>query len=197
MRWVRKCYDWVLSWAQTPYGSPALFGLAFAEASFFPIPPDPLLMALSLSRTERSWRYAVLCTAGSVLGGGLGYGIGWGVWDVLASHFYALIPGFTPEGFAQVQGLFERFGFWTIFAAGFTPIPYKLFTIAAGVFHISLPIFLFASLVSRGLRFLLLAGLIWRYGAPIRTFIERYFNLLTYLTLLLLLIAALLWRGLS
>ncbi len=197
MRWLRKGYDWVLSWAESPYGPPALFSLSFAEASFFPIPPDPLLMALSLSRTNKAWRYALICSLGSALGGGFGYLLGWGAWDILSGHFYALVPGFTPEGFAQVQALFDRYGFWTIFAAGFTPIPYKLFTLSAGVFQINLPVFLAASLISRGLRFFLLAGLIWRFGAPIKSFIDRYFNLLTYLVLLLALVVLVLWRGLA
>jgi len=197
MRWVRHLYDWVLSWAQTRYGTPALCLLALAEASVFPIPPDPLLMALSLSRSERAWRYAVFCTIGSVLGGCLGYLIGWGVWDLLAPFFFEHIPGFTPERFAQVKGLFADYGFWTIFAAGFTPIPYKIFTISAGFFMINLPVFIVASLVSRGLRFFILAALIWRYGAPIKEFIDRYFNLITYLVLLAALLVLVVWQGLT
>jgi len=197
MRWLRSLYDWVLSWADTPYGSPALFALALVEASFFPVPPDPLLMALSLSRQSRALRFAAICTVGSVLGGALGYLIGWGVWDSLGPIFFAHIPGFTAEKFAQVQELFVNYGFWAVFVAGFTPIPYKLFTIAAGVFLINFPIFMVASLCSRGLRFVIIAGLIWRFGTPIKELIDRYFNLLSYLALLLALIVVLLWKGMS
>ena len=197
MRWFRSLYDWVLSWANTPYGAPALGLLALAEASFFPVPPDTLLMALSLSKQSRAFRFAMICTAGSVVGGAIGYLIGWGVWDSLAPIFFAHIPGFTPEQFARVQSLFADYGFWAVFVAGFTPIPYKIFTIAAGVFLINFPIFLLASLLSRGLRFVLIAGLIWRFGAPIKAFIDRYFNLLCYLALVLVLVVVLLWKGLA
>jgi membrane protein YqaA with SNARE-associated domain len=197
MRIFRKLYDWVLSWADTPYGAPALFLLALVEASVFPIPPDPLLMALSLSKPSKAIRLAINCTIGSVIGGCIGYLIGWGVWDSLGPYFYAHVPGFSPEKFEQVQSLFALYGFWTIFAAGFTPIPFKIFTIAAGVFTINPLIFIVASLFSRGLRFHILAGLIWRYGAPIKGFIDRYFNLLTYLTLLLMVIALIIWKVLA
>jgi len=197
MRWVRCLYDWVLSWAQSRYSTPALFLLALVEASVFPVPPDPLLMALTLSRSKHAWRYASFCTVGSVLGGCLGYLIGWGVWDVLGPFFLGHVPGFTPDRFEQVKMLFADYGFWTIFAAGFTPLPYKIFTISAGVFLINLPVFIVASLVSRGLRFFIIAALIWRYGAPIKNFIDRYFNLLTYLVLILALLVLVIWKGLS
>jgi len=195
--WIRKLYDWVLSWADTRYGAPALFVLALCEASFFPVPPDPLLMALSLSRQKRAWRYALLCTLGSVIGGCLGYLIGMSLWDVLGPIFFDYVPKFTPEDFDKVQSLFSEYGFWAVFIAGFTPIPYKIFTIAAGVFLINFPVFVIASCISRGLRFYLIAALIWRFGAPIKDFIDRYFNLLTYLALLLVLVGVLLWKGLT
>jgi len=197
MRWLRSLYDWVLSWANTSYGAPALFSLALVEASVFPVPPDPLLMALSLSKQSRAWRFALICSIGSVLGGALGYLIGWGVWDSLAPVFFEHIPGFTPDQFARVQHLFAEYGFWAVFVAGFTPIPYKIFTIAAGVFLINFPIFFVASLCSRGLRFFIIGGLIWRFGAPIKELIDRYFNLLSYLALLLVLIVVLIWSGMS
>lgn len=186
MKMFRHLYDWVLSWAYTPYGELALFLLAFTEASFFPIPPDVLLIALCLSVPLRSTRYAALACCGSVLGGVIGYVIGLSLWGSLAPYFFNYVPGFSQEKFAYVQELFVRYDFWTVFAAGFTPIPYKVFTIAAGVFKIEFLVFLFASLISRGLRFFMIAWLLKRYGTLAKEFIDRYFNLLTLVFLLLL-----------
>lgn len=179
--WVRRMYDWVLHWGETPYGPLALAVLAFAEASFFPIPPDPLLMALCLGAISSSLRFAVTATVASVLGGILGYLLGAGAWHLLGDFFFAYVPGVTPEAFQGVQDLYARYDFWAVFLAGLTPIPYKVFTLSAGVFAINFPIFLLASVLSRGLRFFLVAGLIYRFGAPISSFIDRYFNLLMWL----------------
>ncbi|KIH77403.1 membrane protein YqaA, SNARE-associated domain [Geoalkalibacter ferrihydriticus] len=183
---LRRLYDWVLSWAQTPYGGIALFFLAFAESSFFPIPPDVLLIALALSLPTRAFRFAFLAACGSVLGGLFGYLLGFGMWHALDSFFYTYIPGFSPEGFVQVQELFERYNFWVVFSAGFTPVPYKLITVGAGVFHINVPIFVLASVVSRSLRFFLVAWFIYRFGPPVRVFIEKYFNFLALVFFILL-----------
>lgn len=183
MKLVRRLYDWVLSWANTPYGVPALGILAFAEASFFPVPPDVLLIALCLAVPARAYRFALVASLASLAGGMLGYLIGWGLWDMIDSYFYQYVPGFTAEGFANVKALFDRYDFWTIFAAGFTPIPYKIFTIASGVFSINFPVFVVASLISRSLRFYLIAVLLFYFGRPAREFIEKYFNLLTMLVL--------------
>ncbi|MCK4691413.1 MAG: DedA family protein [Desulfuromonadales bacterium] len=185
MKAVRRLYDWVLSWANTPYGVPALGILAFAEASFFPVPPDVLLLALCLAIPARSYRFALVATLGSVAGGMLGYLIGWGLWDQVGTIFYQYIPGVTAEGFGQVKALFDQYDFWTVFAAGFTPIPYKIFTIASGAFQINFPIFAVASLVSRGLRFFLVAAMFYYLGRPARVLIEKYFNILTILFLIL------------
>ncbi|HEY5672628.1 MAG TPA: YqaA family protein [Malonomonas sp.] len=186
MKVIRRLYDWVLSWAETPYGVPVLGLLAFAEASFFPVPPDVLLMALCLALPLKSYRFALVATLGSVAGGVAGYLIGWGFWGTVSPLFFDYIPGFSPEGFAHVKSWFEQYDFWTIFAAGFTPIPYKIFTIAAGAFQINLPVFIGASLVSRALRFFLVAALFYYLGRPARVLIEKYFNLLTILFLGLL-----------
>lgn len=177
---IRRLYDWVLHWADTRYGAPALFLLAAAESSFFPIPPDPLLIALCLGAPGLSLRFAASCTAASVLGGIIGYGIGAGAWHLLQDWFFAYVPGVTPEMFARVQGIYDRWDFWAVFLAGLTPIPYKVFTLAAGVFSINFPVFVLASVLSRGLRFFLLAGLIYRFGAPIKAFIDKYFNALAW-----------------
>ena len=183
MKVVRRLYDWVLAWAETPYGVPALAVLAFIEACFFPVPPDVLLMALCLALPLRSYRFALVATLGSVSGGVAGYLIGWGFWESTSSFFYAYVPGFTEEGFAHVRGWFDQYDFWAVFAAGFTPIPYKIFTIASGAFQINLPVFIGASLISRALRFFLVAALFYYLGKPARILIEKYFNLLTILFL--------------
>lgn len=188
MKWIRRLYDWVLHWAETPYGAIALFLLSFAESSFFPVPPDVLLIALVLGAPPKAFRLALNCTTASVLGACLGYAIGYFVWwngpatfSPVAWFFFHHIPGFTVELFHRVQQLFEQWNFWIIFTAGFTPIPYKVFTISGGAFDISFPMFLFASAVSRGARFFLVASLIWKFGEPIKGFIDRYFNLLAIL----------------
>jgi membrane protein YqaA with SNARE-associated domain len=186
MRMFRRLYDWVLHWANTPYGAPALFLLAVAESSVFPIPPDVLLIALSISLPHRAWYYATVCSIGSVIGGVIGYLLGWGFWSLLDDFFFTYVPGFTPQLFARVQALYAEHDFWVVFAAGFTPIPYKVITIAAGVFLINFPVFVLASMVGRSARFFLVAGLIRRYGPGIRSFVDRYFNLLSMIFLLLL-----------
>jgi len=183
---LRRLYDWVLHWADTPYGGPALFLNAFAESSFFPIPPDPLLMALSLGKPRRALRYAAYCSIASVLGGILGYWIGTAVWHLVREIFFTYVPGFDQEIFDKVQQLYRENDFWVVFTAGFTPIPYKVITIGAGVFGVSLPVFILASVISRSARFFLVAGMIRLYGLPIKSFIDRYFNLLTILFMILL-----------
>ncbi len=177
---LRRLYDWVLHWAETPYGAPALFLLALAESSFFPIPPDPLLIALCLGAPALSLRFAANATVASVVGGIIGYAIGAGAWQLLQDPFFAYVPGVSPEAFERVQGLYDRYDFWAVFLAGLTPIPYKVFTLSAGVFSISFPVFVLASVLSRGLRFFALAALIHYFGEPITRFIDRYFNLLAW-----------------
>jgi membrane protein YqaA with SNARE-associated domain len=185
MKIIRNIYDWVLHWAETPYGPIALFLLAFAEASFFPIPPDALLIALVLGARKKAFAFAANSTVASVLGALLGYAIGHYVWwsgtqefSSLAVFFFDNIPGFSESVFFDVQGLYEEWDFWIIFTAGFTPIPYKVFTISSGAFEINLIMFIFASIISRGARFFLVAALIWKFGEQIRSFIDKYFNLL-------------------
>lgn len=186
MKYLRSLYNWVLSWAETVYAVPALFLLAFAESSFFPIPPDVLMLALCLSLPHRSWYYAAVTSVGSVLGGIGGYVIGFALWHLVSGWFFSYIPGFDREVFSQVQEYFTRYNFWVVFAAGFSPIPYKVITIGAGVFNVNFPIFLLASAVSRSLRFFIIAGLIRRFGTPMRELIDRYFNLLSLIFVVLL-----------
>jgi membrane protein YqaA with SNARE-associated domain len=145
-----------------------------------------LQIALTLERRDRAWYYAAVSTVASVFGGAFGYFIGWALWSAVSGFFFKWIPGFTPEVYEQVHALYEEHNFWIVFAAAFTPIPYKVFTIAGGVFGIFFPMFLMASAVGRAGRFFLVAALLWKFGPPIRTFIDRYFNALCILATLLL-----------
>jgi membrane protein YqaA with SNARE-associated domain len=182
----RRLYDWVIHWARTPYGVPALFVLSFAESSFFPIPPDVLLLALGVAAPHRALWYAAVCSVASVLGGVLGYAIGFFVWDTAQDVFFTYVPGFTREGFGRVQALYDAYGFLAVMVAGFTPIPYKIFTIASGVFGMNLPLFVVASAISRSARFFIEGVLLFRYGARIQQILDRYFNLITIAFLVLL-----------
>lgn len=173
----------MLGWANTKHGAIALFAIAFAESSFFPIPPDALLIALALGARNKALKFAAICTTGSVIGGIFGYGIGHFLWwdlsgnfSPVANFFFNNIPSFSVEGFNRIQQLYLQYDFWIIFTAGFTPIPYKLFTIASGAFNVNVPMFLFASVVSRGARFFLVALLLKKYGEPIKAFIDKYFD---------------------
>jgi membrane protein YqaA with SNARE-associated domain len=185
---VRRLYDWVLHWAETPYGTPALATLSFAESSFFPVPPDVLLIALNMGKPKKAFYYALVCSIASVLGGMLGYFIGMALWSGLSSFFFSYIPGFTPEIFAKVQTMYNEYGFAAVLIAGFTPIPYKVFTIASGVFGMNFPMFVLASVISRSARFFIVSTLIFFFGEPIKKFIDKYFNLLSAAFVVLLIL---------
>jgi len=186
MKIFRKLYDWVLHWADTPYGPLALFLLALAESSFFPIPPDPLLIVLCLGAVKKSWRFASYTSLASIIGGAIGYLIGFGFWEAADSFFFKYVPGFTENVFQKVMSNFQQYGFWYVFSAGFTPIPYKVFTISSGVFRLNFLLLLLASTLSRSLRFFVVAALFRKFGPEVKEFIEKYFNLLTLLFFLLL-----------
>ena len=173
---LRRLYDWVLHWAATPHGTVALFLLAFAESSFFPIPPDVLLIAMCVARPERSLRFATVCAAGSILGGCLGYLIGWHFMAQVGERIVAFY-GLTDK-VAYIESLYNTYDAWAVGIAGFTPIPYKVFTIAAGMFKINFTVFVLASACSRSARFFLVGGLIYIFGPRIQRFIDRYFDLL-------------------
>ena len=181
---VQRVYDRCMEWIQTPAGIWALFFIAVAESSFFPIPPDVFLIALCIAAPKKSFRYAAICAIGSVVGGVIGYGLGLGFMDTLGMRildWYGL-----QEKYGVVQDLYRRYDAWAVGAAGFTPLPYKLFTITAGAFKIDFATFFFVSLVARSARFFLVAGLIYRFGAPVQYFIRRYFNILSIIFLILL-----------
>ena len=169
---IRPIYDWVLRQAEKPYAEWILFGIAFAEASFFPLPPDILLLPMTIARRDKAWRLAALCTAGSVIGGLLGYGIGalamatLGQWIVDTYHLQNAFQNFHDQ--------FNKYGVLIILAKGLTPIPFKLVTIASGVAGLNLIAFVLAAIVTRGARFFLIAALVRKFGEPIQTFIEKY-----------------------
>jgi membrane protein YqaA with SNARE-associated domain len=181
---LRRLYDWVLHWAETPYGTWALFLLALAESSFFPVPPDVLLIALAISIPAKAFRYALVCTVGSLIGGVIGYIIGYQFMDIIGIQileFYGLMAKYNAVG-----ELYNKYNALAVGIAGFTPIPYKVFTISAGAFKISFPTFFIASAVSRAARFFLVGWLIYKFGPGIRAFIDRYFNILAVVFVILL-----------
>lgn len=181
---IRRFYDWGMEWVQRPHGVWILFLIAVAESSFFPIPPDVFLIVLAIGTPKRAFRYASICSVGSVLGGIIGYGLGLLFMDSIGFKIVELYG--LADKYMLAQDLYRQYAAWAVGAAGFTPIPYKLFTITAGALKIDFWTFLVASIVSRTARFFLVAGFIYRFGAPVRHFIERYFNLLSILFVVLL-----------
>jgi len=244
----RRVYDWTLAWAYRPSAAPALFVLSFAESSFFPVPPDVLLMPLVLGNPRKWLRYASICSAASILGAVLGFAIGMFLWGQVGGFFHDHVPGFgrdeavlrdggraeglidrkcialnsmmdttatfplTFDGgatrldqadvvdvkirpFTKVGKMYEQYNFWIVFAAGFTPLPFKVITITAGVFGtgeaagnpaVFFAVFLLASAVSRSARFFLVAGLCRKFGPRITPFIDKYFNWLSLAFVVLL-----------
>jgi len=181
---MRRLYDWTLRWARTPQAVLALFLVAFAESSFFPIPPDALLIAMVVAMPRRFLRYAIVCTLGSVLGGMFGYLIGYAFMEALGWRIIDFYNARALWGEFQVK--YQAYGTVFLAVAAFTPIPYKVATIASGATQLDFFTFVLVSLLGRGARFFLVAGLLRLFGEPIRAFIERYFDLLSLLFVLLL-----------
>ena len=175
----KRLYLWVLHWADTRYGTPALAGISFAESSFFPIPPDVLQIALSVGKPKRSFFYAAVSAAASVAGGVLGWAIGAFLWHAVEGAMFAYVPGFTPEAFGHVQQLYLGSAFLAIVTAAFTPIPFKVFTIASGVFGVPLATLVVASAIGRSGRFFLVAAVIYVFGPTVRSFLDRYLEWIT------------------
>ena len=181
---LRKTYDKVISYADRPEAPWVLFIVAFTESSFFPIPPDVLLIAMAIAVPANAFRYALICSVGSVLGGMFGYVIGVYLMESVGKP---IIEFYGVSGkYDSIQSLYRDYDAMAVFLAGFTPIPYKVFTIAAGAFKINLVVFVIASIVSRSIRFYMLAWLINKYGEGIKIFIEKYFNIITIIFSLLL-----------
>ena len=194
MNFIRKIYDWVINLSKKPNGGRSLAIISFSEASFFPIPPDVLLIPLSLGNRKKSYKFALICSVFSILGAILGYYIGkilwWNVpgieYSSLANLFFKYVPGINDSGFMRIKYLYDNWNFWIVFTAGFTPIPFKLITISAGTFNINFFMFVIASVISRSARFFIVASLIRVFGESIRNFIENYFNLLAVIFTILL-----------
>ena len=185
---VKSLYLWVLHWADTPYGTPALFALSFAESSFFPVPPDVLQIALSISKPRRSFYYATVSGVGSVLGGLLGWFIGYALWSSLGGFFTSYVPGCSPENIDYVGALYRDNAFLAIFGAAFSPIPYKVFTISAGIFSAYVPIgtLIAASALGRFSRFYAVALCIYLFGPGVKNLLDKYFGLATLIFFILL-----------
>lgn len=189
---LRRLYNWVLSWADKKYATLALFIHAFAESSFFPIPPDVLLLSLSVSKPKRAFWFAFICTLGSIVGGLFGYLIGVGFYEVIGQPIINFF-GYQAQ-FTSIGAVFQEHAFLAIVAAALTPLPYKVFTIAAGVWNVALLPFLIASVVGRGLRFFAEATLVFFLGDRVKYFIDKYFNALTWIAIILLVAGFLLAR---
>lgn len=181
---VRRLYDVCMEWISGKYGVWALFLIAFVESSFFPLPPDVFLIAMCVAIPAMSFRYAAVCAVGSVLGGAFGYGLGYWFMDGIGMtiiDWYGL-----SDKYGMVQQYFKDYDVWIVGTAGFTPIPYKLFTITAGFVHSNFVTFMIVSFVARAARFFLVAGLIWKFGPQIKQFIDKYFNILSIAFVVLL-----------
>jgi membrane protein YqaA with SNARE-associated domain len=181
---LRKLYDWTLNLAAHKHALLALALLSFIESSIFPIPPDILLIPIVLAMRDRAWLVAGVCTVASVIGGILGYGIGFFMYEqigkpILDFYHYSL-------KFSEFQVTYNQWGAWAVFFAGITPFPYKVITILSGMTGLSLPVFIIASIIARGMRFFIIAALLWKYGDAIRAFIERRLGMLFFLLVVLL-----------
>lgn len=181
---LRPLYNWTMRLAGHRHALWALAGIAFIESSVFPIPPDVLLIPMILAARDKAWLYAGVAAIASVLGGLAGYAIGMGLFEAVGRpllSFYGYEAAFT-----EFQGMYEEHGAWIVFTAGITPFPYKVITIASGVVALSLPTFIIASVLARGLRFYIEAALLWWFGPPIRAFIEKRLALITTIFVVLL-----------
>jgi membrane protein YqaA with SNARE-associated domain len=174
---LQRLYDRTMRLAASEHALPALAAISFIESSIFPIPPDVLLVPMVLAHPSRAWRYALVATIASVIGGYLGYAIGYYTFAAIGQpilEFYHIM-----DKYETLKASFDEWGAWIIIAKGMTPIPFKLLTIASGALRFDLATFTVASIVSRSLRFFLVAALLWWFGEPIRRFIERRLTLVT------------------
>jgi membrane protein YqaA with SNARE-associated domain len=181
---LRRIYDWIIALSASPRALPALAIVSFTESSFFPIPPDAMIVPMVLAEPKRAWRIALVATAASVLGGIAGYAIGYYLYETLGQWLISLYG--LGEDFDSFRAAYAKWGLWIILIKGLTPIPYKLVTIASGVAAYDLPVFVLASIATRGARFFIVAGLLRLYGEPIREFIERRLTLVTTVFVLLI-----------
>jgi membrane protein YqaA with SNARE-associated domain len=181
---IRPLYDWTLRLADRPHALIALGVVSFIESSFFPIPPDILMIPMIIARPSRAWLIATVALVTSVLGGLFGYYIGAALFDTIGQpilDFYGKAD--AGQVFAQ---RFNDYGAWAVLVAGITPFPFKVITIMSGWTGLSLPVFIISAIVARGLRFFVVAGLLWKFGAPIRDFIEKRLGLMFTLFMVIL-----------
>ncbi len=178
---IDRLYAWTMRRAHSRNAMPTLALISFLESSIFPLPPDVLLIPMVLADRTKAFRIALVCTISSVIGGMLGYAVGYFLFETLGRWVVSVYG--LQHAFAQYQEMFKEWGLWIILIKGMTPIPYKLITIASGVAHFNFAVFMMASVVTRGLRFYIEASLLWYYGEPIRHFIERRLNMLTWIFL--------------
>lgn len=182
---LRRAYEKMMSYADHPRAMWALLIVTFTESSFFPIPPDPLFLAIVVNRPKKAWRIAFICTLTSVIGGYLGYYIGYALYESVGVW---IVSSFGMEqGFAKIQSDFAKWGFWIVALKGLTPIPYKIVTIAAGVGKLDLVTFFFASMLARGFRFYSMAVVLW-YFPGTKDFIEKHLHSVAILALVVLII---------
>ncbi|MCX7953011.1 MAG: DedA family protein [Deltaproteobacteria bacterium] len=184
VRFLKNLYNWTLSWAASKYAGWGLFLVAFIESSFFPIPPDALLIPLVLGDEKKWFYFASVCTAGSVLGGLFGYLIGLVAMDTVGQLIFTSLN--LQESVESFGRMYASYGNWIVLIAGFTPIPYKVITILSGAMKLDLAVFIIYSLIGRGGRFFLVSALLRIFGSPLRKFIDKYFDLLSVLFVLLL-----------
>ncbi len=175
--WLKALYEWTLRQAASPHALWILAVVAFVESSIFPIPPDILLIPMVLAMRNRAWLLAGVCTIASVTGGMAGYGIGAFLYESMGQPILELYG--KLEKFESFQAMYNEWGAWIVMMGGLTPFPYKVITIASGVTGLNIVTFTLFSIVARGIRFFLIAWLLWYFGAPIKAFIERYLGLLT------------------
>ena len=182
---IRRLYDWTMQLADHPRAMWALAVVAFVESSVFPIPPDVIMIPMILKRPDRAWAIAGVALAASVIGGLLGYAIGALAYEQIGQPILAAMG--KADAMAAFNTRFNDFGFWAVLTAGMTPFPYKVITIMSGWTGMPLLIFIATSILARGLRFYIVAGLLWKFGAPIRDFIERRLGLMFALFVAILL----------
>ena len=180
----RRLYDWTLRVARHRHAIPGMAAISFAESSFFPIPPDVMLVPMVLARRDQAWLIAGVCTAASVAGGLFGYAIGYFLYDSLGVWLINLYG--MHDAAAEYQAWYAQYGTWIILVKGLTPIPFKLVTIASGLAQFNLALFIAMATITRGVRFFLIAWLLKRYGEGVQAFIERRLNLIGTLVLVLL-----------
>ncbi len=181
---MKRLYDWIMALAGSDRAPAALFGVSFVESSFFPIPPDVMLVPMVIAQRAKAWWYATLATIGSVIGGAFGYAIGFFAFESVGQpilEFYG-----KADSFGEFTQWFNEWGVWILIAKGWTPFPYKVLTITAGVTHMPFFEFMLASVITRAMRFFLVAGLLYYFGEPIRDFIEKRLTLVTTVFLVVL-----------